>query len=108
MPDIIARYEVGHMGWDISTKVILDSDGNIWMDNAHGSSDGFEGKENKGHYTKWLKSYQGMHDQEYFYLAYDLRKRFNLKPQVPDWVVTALQNGWTPPTSFNRDDYDWP
>lgn len=106
--EVVANYEVHHAGWDIPTQVILDTNGHLWMDNAHGSSDGFDGKEDKGHYTKWLASYQGTSDEEFQYLAQQIRKHFHMKPQVPYWIVAALNCGWTPPSNFNRDDYDWP
>lgn len=107
MPDIVKEYKVYHEGWDIPTKVILDSDGNIWMDTSHGS-EGFKNKHNKGHYTKWLMSYQASCDEEFHELAGQIRKHFNMKPKVPAWIVWAIKEGWTPPASFNRDDYDWP
>lgn len=35
-----------------------------------------------------------------------LRVQHGLKPALPTWVPMALTGGWTPPTSFNRDDYE--
>jgi hypothetical protein len=99
---IIFEYEVNHSGWDIPTRLILDSNEHIWMDNAHGSVK-FEGKMDCGHYTEWLQDYGN--EPEYADVVASIHKFFNLKPRMPGWMVTALDSGWSPPESFNRNDY---
>lgn len=104
-PTIVFVDEVHHVGWDIPTRILLDSNGHIWADNAHGSSDGFKGKEDLGHYSTWLAKTS---DEEFAAFATKIRKHFNMKPVIPDWILAALHNGWAPPKNFDKDAYDWP
>ncbi len=106
MPEIIFTDEIYHEGWDIPTNILLDSNGHIWADNAHGSSDGFKGKEDQGHYLKWLDCH--LHYDEYQRFSERLRIHFRLKPIIPDWIIAAIIYNWSPPSNFNKDDYEWP
>ncbi len=38
--------------------------------------------------------------------AQALRQLVGRKPALPDWIRTALSQGWTPPDSFRREDYE--
>lgn len=99
---ILKEYRVKHVGWDIPTKIILDHTGHIWMDDAHGSK-GFDGKRDCGHYTAWLQDYEN--EPEYSDVIDHIHETFGLKPRMPGWMITALDNGWSPPEHWKREDY---
>lgn len=35
-----------------------------------------------------------------------LRKLAGRRPALPEWCDVALRAGWTPPSTFNREDYE--
>jgi hypothetical protein len=36
----------------------------------------------------------------------EIRKLLGYKLKLPDWAITALQQGWTPPATFRREDFE--
>lgn len=99
MPKLPLRFwsECKHQGWDIPTQTVMDADGQCWADNAHGHA-----------LTRCgVQDLLNLYETEgHFEVSDRIRALCGRKPGLPDWVRSARANGWTPPASFNYDDYE--
>jgi len=86
---------VWHTGWDIPTCWAIDSAGVCWMDSAHGGS--------LGRVTSDQLLAEAKEDLSDLQTIHELLGR---KPPLPEWIRTALQKGWTPPSDFRREDFE--
>lgn len=87
--------EIWEVGWDIPTRWAVDASGQTWRDNAHG------GAMHRCKTEDLLSEAQG--DLE---VLQTIHKLLGKKPPLPEWMGTALLSGWTPPSDFNRSDYE--
>ena len=82
-----------HISGDIPSVYVVDTNNRCWMDDTRGGD-------------LWPVSPEVLmarvDDSE---LAKIFGERPQLKPRLPVWAARALENGWTPPADFNRDDY---
>lgn len=90
----IARGELPHMGWDIPTRYVVDANKQCWADNAHGGA------------LEYMAASRLLAKVEQEYERMKIRHLLGFKPELLGWMKTALFQGWTPPTTFNLDDYD--
>ena len=91
--------EVWYTGWDIPGYWAIDAKGNAFADfGAHGiclsptTVDMIirEVESAGGNYVDGLR----------------LRKLIGRKPPLPGWVWDAENAGWTPPATFDRNEYE--
>lgn len=84
------------MGWDIPNYWAVDGAGQAWADV---SGHGFGLKRCEMSFI--LRSMEGERPGS----SYELRKKLNMKPLMPDWMRTAIASGWTPPAGFDPNVY---
>lgn len=89
--------EYDTMGWDIRNAWAIDHNGQAWKDS---SGHGF------GLRRCTLESLLSDMSPDAVGLADWIRQKMGMKPKLPEWMETALACGWTPPSSFNRADYE--
>jgi len=94
---MLLRHKVWHTGWDIPTEVALREDGMVLHNDAHGHPL-FE----VSCYTEYLENQS---DPEFTQWCNMIRVHYGMKPALPDWMKQALEAGWTPTSTFNRNDY---
>lgn len=85
---------VWHDGWDIPTLWALDANKIPYVNDAHG------GSLKQSTIVQLLELLRDMPDET------TIRRELGLKPRLPSWVRSALAEGWTPPATFNREDYE--
>lgn len=90
--------EVWYTGWDIPGYWAVDADGRGFADfGAHGVClKPYE-------INQIISEIEGNGDPAY---ALKLRKLIARKPPLPGWMSAALSAGWTPPSSFDRSEYE--
>ena len=81
-------------GWDIPTLWALLDDNRCYMNDAHGHALCEVGVDE---FLSTLRDHQ--HETV-------VRLRLGRKRRLPSWAAAALNNGWTPPPTFVRDDYE--
>ena len=83
------------VGWDIPTLWAVDQSDSCWMNGAHG------GQLHPCSFGALMNELENEQDRN--------RVRFlmGMKPLVSSWIKMALSAGWTPPSDFDRDQYEW-
>ena len=93
-----AEGEVWYQGWDIPGHYAVDAGGRVFADfGAHGCS------MMPSTYALVIKELESNGGEG---AAHELRKMAGMKPALPSWMAAALRNGWTPPSSFKREEYE--
>lgn len=81
-------------GWDIPTLWAITPDGLCYANDGHGGP-----LQDVPRHTL-LSILRGHHQEA------AARRALGIKPRLPEWVVVAIAQGWTPPSTFNRDDFE--
>lgn len=90
--------EVWYQGWDIPGHWAIDAQGRAFADfGAHGCC---------MHATEIRKIVYELESSDDVVAAARLRTTAGLKPALPPWITVALRQGWTPPATFRREDYE--
>lgn len=90
--------EIWYIGWDIPGYWAVDADGRGFADfGAHGIC--LEPCE-IGRIISEIEN------SDYPVDEIKLRKLIARKPPLPGWVSAAMLAGWTPPSSFDRSEYE--
>lgn len=95
--DFVSPHKAGmvwHNGWEIPTLWALDANKIAYVNDAHG------GSLQQCQTTRLLELLRD-HEAEN-----TVRRELRLKPRLPSWARHALSSGWTPPATFNREDYE--
>lgn len=95
---MLLQHKVWHTGWDIPTMVALREDGMVLANDAHGHT-----LYVVSHYTQYLRTQV---DPDFAEWCNMIRRHYEMKPTLPDWMRQALDAGWTPNSAFNIEDYD--
>ena len=77
------------VGWDIETEWGMDANGDFWVNQAHGGDPYLP--------TNADNIISDMNDE---WTANEFRDRVGIKRTRPQWMTTALANGWTPPENW--------
>jgi len=85
-----------NVGWDIPTLWAIDHDGKCWANNAHGGR--------LFRVTVAQLAAELQHDEP---ALRQVHRVLGLRPMAPSWMRVALSEGWAPPDTFKREDYQW-
>ena len=85
------------LGWDIPNYWAIDAKGQAWQD---ASGHGF------GMTRCTVEIMLQCMEQDATDLRDDIRRYLGMKPVMPEWMKSALASGWTPPTDFDRNQYE--
>jgi hypothetical protein len=85
-----------NVGWDIPTLWGVDLEGRCFANDAHGG---------RLHRVTTQALMDELVDDEPSRSR--ARVALGLRPLAPSWVRVALAEGWAPPDSFRRGDYEW-
>lgn len=89
---------VWYEGWDIPGHWAVDAKGRSFADfGAHGCC------MKSVPLAAIISELEGNSDLR---AASVLRKLGGRKPMLPSWISAALSQGWTPPQTFRREDYE--
>ena len=83
-----------HIGWDIPTNYVIDSDNKCWADDAH------------GHALQHVKSHTLLSLAKNQADKNKIRSLLGMRPAMPEWAKTALKHEWTPSASFDKTKYE--
>lgn len=91
--------EVWYTGWDIPGYWAIDANGQAFADfGAHGIC---LRPTTIVRIISEVEGNEGGHD-----VGLRLRKLIGLKPPLPGWVRMALHAKWTPPATFDRNEFE--
>lgn len=80
--------QLWHTGWDIPTNYAIDANNQVWMNDAHGG--GLE----LASPDRLIGAAEDAEERR------RLQKILGLKINLPEWIICARLNGWTPPPGW--------
>ena len=95
-PKFVLHYT--HREYDNDEYFGVDELGVVWCTQGHY----YDWYKTHYHYKEWVTCMSSRCPQ----FCLEIRKHFNLKPELPDWMRIALKSGWTPPSDFDRSIYE--
>ena len=85
--------EIWHNGWDCPTRWAIDENLQCWMNDAH------------GHALEPVNKKILLQEEQDEIRRNRLRRFLNMKPEMPEWIKTALAEKWIPPKGFDPSIY---
>ena len=95
---LIDEGEIWYHGWDRPGHWAIDARGQAFADfGAHGIC---------LRPSTVVRIISEIESNGRYWVGLRLRKLIGLKPALPNWIRAAQCAGWTPPPTFNRNEYD--